>query len=116
MVYKNCNKAVPDISITATATSSSSNTQRDIMMVMTEDDKALLDSAKSLHGKAATAISKQSVQTYANHLIEVIWDANKYIDDMAPWALKKSGRVEDIKRMETILYVLMEVLRYVSIL
>lgn len=109
MVYKNCNKAVPDVSITTT------NTERDIML-MTEDDKALLDSAKSLHDKAATAISKQAIQTYANHLIEIIWDANRYIDDMAPWALKKSGGDDDIKRMETILYVLMEVLRYVSIL
>jgi methionyl-tRNA synthetase len=42
----------------------------------------------------------------------MVWEANKYIDEMAPWVLRK----EDPKRMEVVLYVLMEVLRYVTIL
>jgi methionyl-tRNA synthetase len=95
MVFKNCNKAVPET-----------------IGPYTEDDLALLDSAKGLHGRAATAISTQAIQNYANALIQMVWDANKYIDDMAPWTLRKT----DPERMATVLYVLMEVLRRVAIL
>ena len=42
----------------------------------------------------------------------MVWEANKYIDDMAPWSLKKT----DFARMETVLYVLLEVLRHIAIL
>ena len=95
MVYKNCDKAVPQI-----------------RGVMTSEDLALLNSANNLHDKAASAISRQAIQLYADHLIEIVWDANKYIDDMAPWTLRKT----DPERMATVLYVFMEVMRYVTIL
>ena len=39
-------------------------------------------------------------------------DANRYVDEMAPWGLKKT----DPARMETVLYVLAEVIRHVGIL
>jgi methionine--tRNA ligase beta chain len=45
-------------------------------------------------------------------MISLVKDANKYIDVMSPWALKKT----DPERMDTVLYVLMETLRYVGIL
>ncbi|HAI27970.1 MAG TPA: methionine--tRNA ligase, partial [Thalassospira sp.] len=48
--------------------------------------------------------------------LEAIWslvgDANRYVDEMAPWGLKKT----DPARMETVLYVLAEVIRHVGIL
>ena len=94
MVFKNCDKAAP--------------TPGDL----TEEDEALLASARSLHERCATAISEQKIQKYANQLIEMVWDANKYIDTMAPWVLRKT----DEKRMATVLYVIMEVLRHVAIL
>eukprot|EP00535_Pseudo-nitzschia_heimii_P005129 CAMPEP_0197174284 /NCGR_PEP_ID=MMETSP1423-20130617/871_1 /TAXON_ID=476441 /ORGANISM="Pseudo-nitzschia heimii, Strain UNC1101" /LENGTH=585 /DNA_ID=CAMNT_0042623195 /DNA_START=209 /DNA_END=1966 /DNA_ORIENTATION=+ len=94
MVFKNCGKAVP--------TPGS----------FTKEDETLLASAQGLHGRCAAAISEQKIQKYANELIEMVWEANKYIDTMAPWALRKT----DEQRMATVLYVIMEVLRHVAIL
>lgn len=94
MVFKNCEKAVPTPS------------------AFTEEDEALLASAQGLHERCAVAISEQKIQKYANELIEMVWEANKYIDTMAPWVLRKS----DEQRMATVLYVIMEVLRHVAIL
>lgn len=42
---------------------------------------------------------------------EVIGDANRYIDEQAPWGLKKT----DLKRMETVLYTLCETIRVVGL-
>ena len=48
--------------------------------------------------------------------LEIQWDlcgaANKYVDDMAPWALRKT----DPARMNTVLYTLAEVIRHLAIL
>lgn len=95
MVFKNCQQAVP-IEIGA----------------FTDHDKVLLASAKGLYARCSHAISEQAIQKYANELIEMVWEANKYIDEMAPWTLKKT----DPERMATVLYVIMEVLRHVAIL
>jgi methionyl-tRNA synthetase len=50
-----------------------------------------------------------------NRMLEIIWklvmDANAYVDAQAPWNLKKT----DEKRMETVLYVLAEVVRVLGI-
>ena len=43
---------------------------------------------------------------------EVIGDANRYVDDQAPWALKKT----DPDRMATVLYVLAEAIRVLATL
>eukprot|EP00532_Pseudo-nitzschia_australis_P001891 CAMPEP_0168193574 /NCGR_PEP_ID=MMETSP0139_2-20121125/18683_1 /TAXON_ID=44445 /ORGANISM="Pseudo-nitzschia australis, Strain 10249 10 AB" /LENGTH=588 /DNA_ID=CAMNT_0008116947 /DNA_START=275 /DNA_END=2041 /DNA_ORIENTATION=- len=94
MVFKNCGKAAPTPG------------------AFTEEDEVLLASARGLHERCATAISEQKIQQYANELIEMVWDANKYIDAMAPWVLRKT----DEQRMATVLYVIMEVLRHVAIL
>lgn len=95
MVFKNCGKAVPTE-----------------VGPYTEEDEALLAKAKALKDEAAAAISTQSIQKYIEVMVSMIWDANKYVDDMAPWALKKT----DTKRMETVLYVLLETIRYAAIL
>jgi methionyl-tRNA synthetase len=42
----------------------------------------------------------------------VIGSANRYVDEQAPWASKKS----DPERMATVLYVLAEVVRHLAIL
>ena len=95
MVFKNCGKAIPtDIG------------------EFTSDDLALLKKAKALEATCSSHISEQSIQKYAQTLIEMVWDANKYIDEMAPWVLRKT----DPDRMATVLYVICEVLRRVGIL
>jgi len=95
MVFKNCGKAVPAE-----------------IGEFTPEDEALLQSARSLQERTSTFISEQAIQKYANAMIEMVWDTNKYIDQMEPWALKKT----DPERMATVLYVILEVLRYVGIL
>ena len=95
LVFKNCGKAIPME-----------------FQSFTEEDEELLAKARALREKAADAIAKQAIHKYAEAMINMVGDANKYIDDMAPWMLKKS----DPERMETVLYVLMEVLRHTAIL
>jgi methionyl-tRNA synthetase len=94
MVFKNCEKAVPVK-----------------LGDFTEEDQALLASAGSLRARAAEEISTQAIQKYAAVCIELVRDTNKYIDEMAPWALRKT----DPERMEVVLYVIMEVLRHVAV-
>ena len=94
MVFKNCGKATPTPG------------------TFTAEDEAILASVQGLHERCADAISEQKIQKYANELIEMVWEANKYIDTMEPWALRKT----DEQRMGTVLYVIMEVLRHVAIL
>eukprot|EP00551_Chaetoceros_affinis_P008856 CAMPEP_0203668574 /NCGR_PEP_ID=MMETSP0090-20130426/5172_1 /ASSEMBLY_ACC=CAM_ASM_001088 /TAXON_ID=426623 /ORGANISM="Chaetoceros affinis, Strain CCMP159" /LENGTH=591 /DNA_ID=CAMNT_0050533051 /DNA_START=186 /DNA_END=1961 /DNA_ORIENTATION=+ len=95
MAFKNCGKAVPEE-----------------IGSYTEEDEALLARAKSLQKEAGEHISKQSIQKYVETMVSMIWESNKYIDDMAPWVLRKT----DPDRMATVIYVLMEVLRYAAIL
>jgi methionyl-tRNA synthetase len=95
LVFKNCNKAVPAE-----------------IGPLTEADKQLLAKAASLRGITSEAIASQSIHKYVEHMISMVWDANKYIDVQAPWVLKKT----DTERMNTVLYVLMEVMRHVAIL
>lgn len=96
MVFKNCGKEVPVIS------------EDDF----TPEDVALLESARSLRLRAGTEMSVQAIQKYVDVMVGMVWDANKYIDDMAPWVLRKT----DPDRMAVVLYVIMEVLRYTAIL
>lgn len=77
----------------------------------TAEDKALLSEA---HGIAA-AFGKDFDKFLFHRGIETIWrlvyNANAYIDVQAPWGLKKT----DVKRMETVLYVLAETIRCLGI-
>jgi len=54
----------------------------------------------------------QALNQVCEVLIDIVRDANKYIDTMEPWTLRKT----DTNRMKTVLYVLMETLRHVGIL
>lgn len=68
---------------------------------------------------------RETVEQTANHMEELqfslalsdIWQlvrrGNKYIDEMAPWALNKQGETE---RLQTVLYTMAELIRTVSIL
>ena len=94
MVFKNCGKAVPAE-----------------IGEYTADDEALLAKAKELKDVAGIAIANQAIHKYAEACISLVWEANKYIDEMAPWALKKT----DPDRMATVLYVILETLRHVAI-
>lgn len=95
MVFKNCNKAIPEN-----------------VGAFTEEDEALLTTARALRDVTSEHVAKQAIHKYVQSMVSLVWDANKYIDEMAPWALKKT----DPERMATVLYVIMEVLRYCAIM
>jgi len=71
------------------------------------------------------ALAEQSVQDVAAHLEEMqfslalsaIWrlvrQGNKYIDETAPWSLYKNGNEE---RLRTVLYTMVETVRYITVL
>ena len=56
-------------------------------------------------------MDNQDLNSYMNFIVENLFAANKYFNDEAPWN-KKS----DIKRLNTIVYVSLEVIRKISIM
>lgn len=95
MVFKNCGEAIPSE-----------------VGLFTPEDEALLEKAKSLREETGQHIASQSLQKYVESMVGMIWETNKYIDTMAPWVLRKT----DPERMATVLYVILEVLRFSAIL
>jgi methionyl-tRNA synthetase len=79
----------------------------------TAEDKEILAHAQE---RLLPAVRAEFENFRFNRGLEIIWklvyDANGYIDVQAPWALKKT----DVKRMETVLYVLSEVIRCLAII
>tara|TARA_B100002051_G_scaffold132410_1_gene125875 strand:- start:143 stop:1681 length:1539 start_codon:yes stop_codon:yes gene_type:complete len=76
-----------------------------------EDDKKLLDNFKLKYDFLITNINNQNINIYVNFIQEQLFNANKYFNDQEPWK-KKS----DLNRLNTILYVSLEIIRKVSIL
>jgi methionyl-tRNA synthetase len=80
---------------------------------LTAEDREILAHA---HETMLPAVRTEFEAFRFNRGLEIIWklvyDANAYIDAQAPWALKKT----DVKRMETVLYVLAEVIRCLAII
>lgn len=79
---------------------------------LTAADEALLSSARGLLTIARAEMAQQALSKVLDAIWQVIGDANRYVDEQAPWALKKT----DVPRMNTVLYVLAEVIRHVAIL
>ena len=77
-----------------------------------DEDKALLDAADSLLERVRTSFANQQFHEALKAIWEVISHSNRYVDAMAPWALKKT----DPPRMAEVLAVLMEVIRQCAIL
>ena len=94
MINKNCGAKVPERGL------------------FTDTDKAFLAKAQALLGQLRHECDVQAFHKALDHLWLVIGESNRYVDEQAPWALKKT----DPARMETVLYVLAEVLRHLAIL
>ena len=77
-----------------------------------EADTTILKEADGLLAKTREAYDDQAFNRALEGIWEVISSANRYIDDQAPWALRKT----DPKRMATVLYTLLDVIRYLAIL
>jgi methionyl-tRNA synthetase len=76
-------------------------------------DKALLAKAYGLLPEVRQLLDDQlAFHNYLDAVWKVIGDGNRYVDEQAPWSLKKTDPV----RMATVLYVLAEIVRVVAIL
>ena len=75
------------------------------------EDLNILNKFKENHSKIENAINKQDINFYMNFLMETLFAANKYFNDQEPWNKKN-----DLVRLNTIIYVSLELIRKISIL
>jgi methionyl-tRNA synthetase len=94
MINRNCEAAVPEPSALA------------------EADETLLAEARGLLGKVRPLMAEQSFNLVLETIWRVVAEANRYVDEQAPWALRRT----DPARMHTVLYVLAEAIRHLAIL
>ncbi|PCI56124.1 MAG: methionine--tRNA ligase [Alphaproteobacteria bacterium] len=94
MVYKNCDAKIP------------------APQAFTEDDQALLQQAYAMTDQIRASFDALKINRALEHIWGVVSACDVYIDAQAPWTLKKT----DTERMETVLYVLAEVIRCLAII
>ena len=94
MVQKNCDGKVPEIG--------------DFIA----EDQALLNACDAMLVKVREELDQQRFSRALEAIWSVISDANAYIDEQAPWTLKKT----DPARMATVLYVVMETVRNAALI
>lgn len=78
----------------------------------TQADQELLALAQDVVNKMREQAEKQALHKFCEAMWDVIAAANRYVDTQEPWSLKKT----DPLRMQTVLYVLMEVIRHLGVL
>jgi methionyl-tRNA synthetase len=79
---------------------------------LTNLDIKLLNNLKHKLPDLIKLINHQNLNEYIKVVVSFSFDANKYFNDSEPWALKKNNT----SRMETILYVISEQIKNISIL
>jgi methionyl-tRNA synthetase len=79
---------------------------------LTDADEALLGRARGLLNAVRGELNDQAFHKALTTIWEVIADANRYVDAQAPWALAKTDPV----RRDTVLWVLAEAIRRVTLL
>ena len=79
---------------------------------LTEADRALLDRAAGLLGRLREEFGQQAFHRGLETVWQVVAEANRYVDEQAPWALRKT----DPARMATVLWVLAETVRRIALL
>jgi methionyl-tRNA synthetase len=94
MINRNCDACVPEPG------------------VFTAADKALLDTAGGLLQAVRAHVSEQAFHLALETIWRVVSEANRYVDEQAPWVLTRS----DPARLRTVLYTLAETLRHLAIL
>ena len=94
MINRNCDAAVPELGAFDGA------------------DEQLLGEARGLLDKVRPHMIEQAFHLALETIWRVVAAANRYVDEQAPWALRRT----DPARMRTVLYTLAEVLRHLGIL
>ncbi len=77
-----------------------------------EADQHLLQLAQKTVQEVRQWADVQALSKMCDAIWKVVAEGNRYIDAQQPWALKKT----DVGRMNTVLYVLAEVLRHIAVL
>ncbi len=75
-------------------------------------DKQLLDNLKNNIPKLINLMNNQELNEYIKIVVSFSFDANKYFNDLEPWAVKK----KDPDRMKTILFTIVQQIKNISIL
>ncbi len=75
-------------------------------------DSDILKTCLGLKDKLTLAMEKQEISFVLDEIIKLADMANVYIDHNAPWTLKKT----DPTKMMEVLYILIEVIRYIALL
>ncbi len=76
-------------------------------------DNALVETAQRVAQDAAKHLSNVAPYRALDSIWELVGAANRYVDQTAPWALAKEGNTE---RLGQVAYVVMESLRWLSIM
>ena len=79
---------------------------------LAEADERLLDSARGLLESVRNHMNQQAFHLALESIWRVVGDANRYVDEQAPWALRRN----DPARMRTVLFTLAETIRHLAIL
>ena len=77
----------------------------------TPEDEVLMAAASQALVDMRIQMDAQAIHKMLEAIWKVVGDANRYVDAQAPWTLKKT----DFARMETVLYVLADVIRVLGI-
>ena len=78
----------------------------------TDEDKRLMNMPLEMLPNLRKAIDKFYLHRYVEAVWQIIGEGNRYVDAQKPWGLKK----EDPSRMNTVLYVLCDLIRQLAIL
>jgi len=73
-----------------------------------EADERLLADVRGLLDRVRPLIAEQGFHLALETIWRIVGDANRYVDEQAPWALRRT----DPARMATVLYTLAEALRH----
>ena len=98
MIAKNCGGKVPE-----------PEGKLDISMA---GEIGCLITSRELIGHVRECIDRQAFHEALEEIWKVVRDANRFVDDKAPWALKKT----DPEMMGAVLYVLAETIRHITII
>ncbi len=79
---------------------------------LASSDQALLGSASALLRMVRNHMAEQAFHLALETIWRVVAEANRYVNDQAPWVLRRS----DPARMGTVLHTLAETIRYLAIL
>ena len=75
------------------------------------EDLEILDNFNNSYQNLIAYIDDQDINSYINYILERLFAANKYFNDEEPWKKKN-----DISRLNTIIYVSLELIRKITIL